>query len=126
VRTQHGDVALAARGELGPVEGDGRVEVELAPLHQPVYAHGGDALGGGEDDCEGVALPGARLVPVGEATPEVDDPLALEVDAARGPHLTALGEVASEGVADALESGRDVSADRVPHARMLPVRDRAR
>ncbi len=122
----NGDVALAVRGELGPVAGDRRVEVELAALHQPVDAHGRDALGGGEHERDGVALPGARLVAVGEPAPEVDHRLALEVDAARRPHLVVLGEVALEGVPDPLEAGRYVSTDRIGHAAMLPVRECAR
>ena len=61
-------VLLAGRGELGPVGGDRRLDVELAPLGQPVGAQRGGALGRREHQDHGVLLPGRARSPA-SATP---------------------------------------------------------
>ena len=82
---------LAAGSELGPVFGDGRVDVELAFLNQAVSAEGDQALGRRIDVDEGVAVPLALARLVVPAAPEVDDGLSVEVDADGGADVAALG-----------------------------------
>ena len=52
----HRDRALALRRELRPVRRHRGVEVELAPLDQQVRQRRRPALGGGEDELQGVGL----------------------------------------------------------------------
>ena len=106
-----GHVAFARLGELGPVLGDGGVEVEPAFLGESVGAEGGQPLGRGEDVDERVAVPLALMVGVVPAAPEVDDGLAVEVDGDGGADLSVLGEVCREGFADRVESWFGPSAD---------------
>ena len=97
----HGDVRLAGRLELGPVLGDRRVDVEVAPLGEQVGARRGGALGGREHELEGVlrvgraARRGRPPRPTGRRpsarrrrprSPAPTSPCSLEVGAERVRH----------------------------------------
>src|SRR5207245_2512474 len=99
-----GDVALAVLGESRPVMGYGGVEVEQAAGDEDVGAEGDGPLGAGPDEGEGVALPRASVLAVGETAPEVHDWFAVERDADGGADLVAVTEVALEFVADGREA----------------------
>ena len=73
----------------------------------------------GEDDADGISLPGCLLVGVGETTPEIDGDLSLVINADGGTHLAAFGEVALEGLANEIEFGLTESLNAHPG---LPVR----
>ena len=75
------DLRLAVGGEFRPVLRHRRVEFEPAGLDQLVGADGGDALGGGEDQLQGVAPPGPFTPRVGAAAPEVHDRAAVAINA---------------------------------------------
>jgi len=51
---------LAVGGELGPIPGDGSIEVELAAFDERQSEHRRDALADGVGIDEGVAAPGGR------------------------------------------------------------------
>src|SRR5262245_39457727 len=102
---------FAAGGKLGPVVGDGGVEVQLTSLHQQVGAGGGEALGGGEDVLEGVLRPGGAGGEVGNAAPQVHHAAAVGVDTQRGAHFTVITEVGRESLPDGLETGIDAAVD---------------
>ena len=106
-----GHVVLAGLGELGPIGRHGRVHVELTPLGQQVGAHGRRALGRGEDDLQRVGPVRGRPPDVERPTDDVDDLVAVDVDAEAGSDLTALREVGGERVPDGLEAGLDQAVD---------------
>lgn len=107
---RHGDLVLAVGGELRPVPGDRRVEVEIAPVGEHQQRGGRHRLGGRPDVHDRVPLPrGAVLVSI--AAPEVDDRLAPQGHAGAGAQLVALIEVGGEGVSDRLEARRARPAD---------------
>src|SRR5262249_16853199 len=72
----HRQCGLVRGGELGPVAGYRRVEVETAFRDQAVRAERRHALGAGGDVDERVALPGLRAVEVRVTAPQVDDGIA--------------------------------------------------
>ena len=73
---------------------------------------GGRALGRREDELHRVLGPRAARRLVGDATPEVDDLLALVVRGERRADLEAVLEVPLELLADPLEPSRGVPVDR--------------
>ena len=74
------DALLAALRELGPVAGDGRVQVELASVGQHQGAQRRHGLGRRPDVDDRVALPRLRARLVDMAAPDVDDELAVVHD----------------------------------------------
>ena len=100
----HLNALLAVGAELGPIVGDGRVEVELLTVVQ----HEGDeerhGLGGGPDVGERVAFPRPRLVLVGPAAPDVDHRLAVEEDGNGGAEVGSAVELIGECPADSVEA----------------------
>ena len=120
-----GDGLLAGGGELGPVGGDGLVEVELAALDEQMGDGGDDALGRREHELQPVRVVGTGALGVGAARPQVDHPLAVVVHGDRRADLAVLVEVADEGVADAFEPGGDGPVDLDAHA-VLPSARRCR
>ena len=109
----HRDVGLARRPELRPVTRDGRVEIELASLREPIGDDRGDPLGGGEHHDDGIALPGAPARHVGDPSPQVDDRPAIPIEAHRSADVTVVIEVGCENLAYPLEAGLDAAVDRV-------------
>ena len=104
-----GDITLAGGGELGPILGDGGLEIELALVGEAMGTEGAEALGGGPYVDERVAIPGLGAGGVGVTTPEVNDRLAVEGDGYGGADLAALGEVFGEDLADARKAGIAIS-----------------
>jgi hypothetical protein len=83
------DVLLALGGELRPVPGDRRVDVQLAPVDQHQGRQAGHGLGRRPDVGDGLLGPrdGPRLV--AKSAPQVDDDLAVDVqDQGRAQFLT--------------------------------------
>src|SRR5262249_8668624 len=70
--------------------------VEQPPLAEQVSAQGDGSLGAGEDNADGVGLPGSAAAPIREPTPEIDNCAAIHDDAHRRADLAAFGEVARE------------------------------
>ena len=108
----HRDVLLAGLGELGPVAGHRRVQVELAALGQHVGAERDHALGGRGHADDRVRGPRAGAGRVGMAAPAVHHPHPVEVHADGGARVAALGEVPEELLADRGEAGLAVPVDR--------------
>ena len=106
------DPRLAPGRELGPVEGDVRVEVERAAVDQHERGERGHRLGGGEDAGDRVLAPrhGAGLV--GPAAPQVDDHLAVDVDGERGAEVPTRLQLGCEQLAQGVESGAAGAAQR--------------
>src|SRR5581483_10535094 len=94
------DRLLARLGELGPVAGDGGVEVEQAARDEDVAAKGGSALGAGPDQADRVALPRPARRTIGEAAPQIDDNFPIDSHADGRADLAALLEIALELRAD--------------------------
>ena len=94
---------LAGRRELGPVGGDGGVDVQLAGRGQQVGRERRGPLGRRHGHAQRVLLPRAGALGVGVAAPQVDDRLTVHGDGDRGPQLAPLGEVALELLGDAGE-----------------------
>ena len=103
---------LPAWANSGQYSATGASKSSRPCFGESVGAEGGQALGGGEDVDEGVAVPLAVVVGVVPAAPEVDDGLAVEIDADGAADLAVLGEVGGEGLADCVESWVGPSADR--------------
>ena len=83
------DALLAVGGELRPVRGDRRVDVQLAPVDQHQRGQAGHRLGRRPDVGDGVLGPRDRPGLVAEAAPQVDDDLAVDVhDERRAEFLT--------------------------------------
>ena len=101
----HRHVLLAACGELGPVLGDGRVDIEQALLDQAMGAERGQTLGRREDVDQRVAVPFALTLGCVPAAPEVHDRLAVQVDGDRRADVAVFGEVGGECVPDSVELG---------------------
>ena len=106
------DRFLVRLRELGPVLGDGCVEVELAVLHELVRADRGRALRGGEHHDHRVGLPRPTGLLVGDATPDVHHGDAAVVGRERGAHFETVGEVLLERLENVLEAGRGPTVDR--------------
>jgi hypothetical protein len=83
------DVLLAGPGELGPAGGDPLVLVEPSAGVRDGEGHGRQALRGRVDDHHRVGPERHARRPVPPAAPQVDDPLAVPVDAARAAQLAA-------------------------------------
>ncbi len=94
---------FAVGGELGPVLGDGRFDVELAAARQDVRAQRHRALRAAHDDRDRVALPRSGHLAVDRTAPHVDDGFALVGDTQRRAHFVVVVEVADELVDDRLE-----------------------
>jgi alpha,alpha-trehalase len=73
-------VLLAVDGELRPVRSDGGVDVELTAVGQHERGQAGDGLGRGPHVGDGVLVPLLGPGLVTEATPHVDDLLAVDVE----------------------------------------------
>ncbi|MOA02018.1 hypothetical protein D3C78_1214500 [compost metagenome] len=76
-----GNCLLARRGELGPVPGNRRIELQLAFGNQLQGRHGGKGLGAGEQVGDGIAVPGFTTVLVRRTGPQVDDCFAADLNA---------------------------------------------
>ena len=73
--------------------------------------HRGEALRRRVDDDHRVPFPRLARLLVADAAPEIDDLLAVVIDAARAAQLAASGEVLGERVAHRLEAAADVPFD---------------
>ena len=107
----HGDLTLPLGRELGPVVGDLRVVVDLAPLREQRDAHRRGAFRRREDELQRAVVVGPTGRRIGDAAPEVDDLLAVDVHRDLRAELAVIGEVADERVAHGLEAGLDGAAD---------------
>lgn len=87
------DVLLTVRGELGPVLGDFGVGVELAAVDEGERGESSDDLGDGPDGGDGASGPGLCACIVCVAAPELDNGLAVDVDADVGTKFLAGSEV---------------------------------
>jgi hypothetical protein len=105
------DVALSLGGELRPVRGDRRIEVEQPSLDETQRAGGRDALGRREHERRRVFRPRPLLVAVRQAAPQVDDHAAARVDAAGGADVGSGGEILGERVANPGEARIDAALD---------------
>ena len=94
------DRRLPVRREGGPVPCDRRVEIQKALLHEQIGADREHALRAREHDGGGVVLPGPTRSGIGDASPHVDDPAALDVHGATSTEVVALDEIRDEGVHD--------------------------
>jgi hypothetical protein len=93
------------------------------------HRHRRHALRGGVHDDHGVCAPRLAGHAVSHAAPQVDDFLAVPVDAARSPELAAMSEVPEERVSNAREFAACETVDREPLRRYhsspcAPVRRR--
>ena len=84
------DVLLARGGELGPVPGHRRGQVEVAAVGQDQRTQRRHRLGGGTGVEDGVALPGRGACRVGVTAPQVDHRLAVQVHRHRGADVMRL------------------------------------
>jgi hypothetical protein len=105
------EALLALGGELGPVGGDRRVQVQFASLDEQQRAGSGRRFGGGINDLQGVVLPRPGGLGIGDAAPQVGHRSAVQVHADRRAHFRAVGEVRRERLADRLESWRGLPHD---------------
>ena len=76
---------LSRLRELGPVAGDGSVEIQLAAIDEHQRAESGHGLRRRVDIDDGVLLPGAPAGLVGVPGPEVDHEFAIDVAAKQAP-----------------------------------------
>ena len=106
---------LARGRELGPVLGDGGVDVEPSLLDQAMGAERGQALGRREDIDQRVAVPLALTLGGVPAAPEVDDRLAVQVDGDSRADVAVRLEVLGERRADVVESRFGPAVDRSGH-----------
>ena len=97
-RLANGHRRLVGRGELWPVAGDRRIEIESSLLREQVDTHRHQALRTGEDHSGGIAAPRARGPGVGNAAPEVDQRATAHVHGAARPDVSTLDEVRDEGI----------------------------
>jgi hypothetical protein len=104
------DRLLPGRGELRPPARDGLVEREDAALDERVDDDGGHALRRREHEARGVALPRAARLAIGEPAPQIDDRLAVAIDAHGRADLAPRREVRGERIAHDLEAGATVPA----------------
>src|SRR5262249_58103684 len=107
----HRQCGLVRGGELGPVAGYRRVDVETAFRDQAVRAERRHALGAGGDVDERVALPGLRAVEVRMTAPEVDDGLAVDDHRDGRADLVLIAQVPGERVAHGLEAWMALTLD---------------
>ena len=107
----HRQVRLALGGELGPVARDGRVQVDLAALGQPVGDDRERSLGRGRHQLQGAIGVGRLAVGGGGTAPQVDHWFGAAVHTAGGPHLASIREVALELVPHRLEAPRHRATD---------------
>ncbi len=107
------DAFLAVLGELRPVAGHRRVELHQPAVQQHVEADGGDPLGHRHHADQGVPLPGAGAILVGEAAPEIDHRPPVQGHRHGGAQLVLEAVVLQEGLDDALEPGIDGSREGV-------------
>jgi hypothetical protein len=123
----HGQLRLARLRKLGPVAGDGRVEIDETLVDEPVQRERGEALGRRVDIHERVALEGPRALGIAMTGPEIDDELALECRRDSGAELVPGCELALERVAHPRERGmtRAVDLDRRCHYRNPSARSAA-
>jgi hypothetical protein len=73
-------VLLARRGELRPVPGHRRGQVEIAPVGEDQRAQGHHRLGGRPDVGDGVPFPRGGALRIGVPAPQVGHRLAVHVD----------------------------------------------
>ena len=110
----HLDALLAVGGELRPVLGDRRCEVEFATVGEQERAQGGHRLRAGVDVDDGVGKPGFRPRRVAMSGPQVDHELAFERHRERRTHIAEFGEVALERLAHRLKT-RVATAVQINH-----------
>jgi hypothetical protein len=89
---------LAVGGELRPIAGDRRVEVDEAAVDQHVDTGRGDALADRHAIADRVLEPALRAGGVAITAPEVDDRLAADRDRDRCANLFAKHEILGEGL----------------------------
>ena len=118
----HRQARLARLGELGPVAGDRRVQIEQPGVDQAEGADRADRLADRVEIDDRVALPAPRPRRIGVAAPEIDDGPAVDVDRERRAHLEARHERLGKGVAHGLEGPVALSF----HDRAAIVHDWAR
>ena len=107
-----GNLGLPGSGELRPVTGDRRIDVEHAALREHQHARSGHAFRRREHQRESILLPRSLGCAVGEASPQIHDAFAAEVHAYRRAGFAARVEVSLKGLGDALEAWRGESLDR--------------
>nr|WP_252973968.1 hypothetical protein [Janibacter melonis] len=107
----HEDALLAVRGELGPVRRDRRVEVDETALDEQEDGERRDLLRRRPHVDDRVPLPRPGAGDIGVPAPDIDEGLAIEVDADRGAELLARGDHGLEGVAQARQAWVGVPVD---------------
>ena len=91
---------------------DRLVVLKDADRRADLAAFGEVALENFADEADGVPLPRRSGRPIAQPAPEIDDRLAVEIDADRRADLAALGEVALEDLADKTEARQARTLDR--------------
>ena len=105
----HGNLVLAVRTEFRPVLDDRCVQIKVPALNEHVSTDRGRALGRRCNLYDGVFVPAAIRLTVGEASPEVGDGAAADVDAARRADVTRVSfEVRSERIGHLAPPGCNV------------------
>ena len=104
-----GDARLPVLGELGPVGRHPFLVVEPSAGMGDSQRHRGQPFRGRVDDDHRVPLPQLTCFLVPDAAPEVDDPHATAIGAARTAQLIAANEVLDECLAHGFEAWADVA-----------------
>jgi hypothetical protein len=114
----HGRVLFADLSELGPIIGHALVVVEPAARMRQRKRHRREALARGVNDDHRVLLPEGAARRVANPAPEVDDFLALPIDAASCAELAAPREVLQKCRANRLVAAtyRTFDVQRALHA----------
>ena len=119
----HRNVFLAVGRELRPVLRDRRVDVEVATLREHRREDRGHPLRRREAQDDGVLLPRATGLSVGDAAPQVDHRLAVLVHGHRRAVFLTLVEVGAERVRHLLPPCLDRSVDRGHALTLFPFED---
>jgi hypothetical protein len=99
----HRDPFLTLLSELRPIATNSLVVVEPAPRMGQRNDHRRQTLGRRVDDRHRVFLPRLGADSISHTAPQVDDLLAVMVDAASTTYLTATRKIFDEGLANRLE-----------------------
>ena len=110
---------LALGGELRPDGGDRIVQRDAPGIDQLQCQQGYERLADRVEVDQRVELPRRVGSPIGPAARQVDHGVAVDHDAYRCAHLTALGEVARELLAHTVEAGVALARDLDVHSGTL-------